>query len=64
MIEAFKVGCFAFIVMPIFQSIPMLNGLTTNSIRNKFENLHELLAGNVDTLSIAETKLDPSLPNS
>ena len=38
--------------------------LNINSIRNKFENLCELVAGNVDILCIAETKLDPSLQNS
>ena len=38
--------------------------LNINSIRNKFENLCELVAGNVEILSIAETKLDPSFPNS
>ena len=37
--------------------------LNINSIRNKFENLCELVAGNVDILCIAETKLDPSFPN-
>ena len=35
-----------------------------NSIRNKFENLCELVAENVDILCIAETKLDHLLPNS
>ena len=38
--------------------------LNINSIRNKFENLCELVAGNVDILCIVETKLDPSFPNS
>ena len=38
--------------------------LNINSIRNKFENLCELVAGNVDTLCIAKTKLDPAFPNS
>ena len=28
--KAFKVGCFAFFVTPIFQSIPVLNGLSKN----------------------------------
>ena len=32
--------------------------LNINSIRNKFENLCELDAGNVDVLYIAETKLE------
>ena len=35
-----------------------------NSIQNKFENLCELVAGNVDILCITEKKLDPSFPNS
>ena len=35
-----------------------------NSIRNKFENLCELVAENVDIFCIAETKLDHLLPNS
>ena len=38
--------------------------LNINSRRNKFENLRELVAGNVDILCIAEIKLDPSFPNS
>ena len=38
--------------------------LNINSIRNKFESLCELVPGNVDILSIAETKLHPSFPNS
>ena len=38
--------------------------LNINSIRNKFESPCELLSGNVDILCIAETKLDPSFPNS
>ena len=42
-------------------SFPYLN---INSIRSKFENHCELVAGNVDILCIAETKLDPSFLNS
>ena len=38
--------------------------LNINSIRNNFENLCELFAGNVDILHIARTKLDPSFLNS
>ena len=38
--------------------------LNINSIRNKFENLCELVAGNVDIFCIVETELDPSFPNS
>ena len=38
--------------------------LNINSIRKKFENLCELVAGNVYILCIAETKLDPSFSNS
>ena len=37
--------------------------LNINSIRNKFENICEFVAGNVDNLCIAQTKLDPSFPN-
>ena len=37
--------------------------LNINSIRNKFENLCELVPENVDILCIAETKLNPSFPN-
>ena len=40
------------------------NAGNINSIRNKFENFCELVAGNVDILCIAETKLYPSFPNS
>ena len=38
--------------------------LNINSGGNKFENRCELVAGNVEILCIAETKLDPSFPNS
>ena len=38
--------------------------LNINFIRNKFENLCELVAGDVDNLCIAETKLDPLFSNS
>ena len=38
--------------------------LNINTIQNKFENLCELVAANVDILCIAEAKLDPSFPNS
>ena len=38
--------------------------LNINPIRNKFDYLCELAAGNVDILCIAETKLYPSFPNS
>ena len=38
--------------------------LNINSIRNKFENLCELVAGNVEILCIAETKLALLFPNS
>ena len=36
--------------------------LNINSIRNKFQNLCSLLADKVDTVTIAETKLDGSFP--
>ena len=34
-----------------------------NPIRNKFENLCDIVGSNVDVLSIAEAKLDSSFPN-
>ena len=37
--------------------------ININSIRNKFENLCEIIENNVDVLSIAETKFDSSFPN-
>ena len=37
--------------------------ININSIRNKFENLCEIVENNVDVLSIAETKFDSSFPN-
>ena len=37
--------------------------INTNSIRNKFENLCDIVGNNVDVLSIAETKLDSSFLN-
>ena len=33
-------------------------------MRNKFEILFKLVTGKVHIISIAETKLDPSFPNS
>ena len=36
--------------------------LNTNSIRNKFESLKEIVSTNVDILLICETKLDSSFP--
>ena len=36
--------------------------LNINSIRNKFENLREIIDGNVDVLCVAETKNDSSFP--
>ena len=38
--------------------------ININSIRNKFDNLWDLISKNVDILSMAETILDPSFPNS
>ena len=38
--------------------------ININSIRNKFDNLCDLISKNVDILSVSETKLDPSFPNS
>ena len=37
--------------------------ININSIRNKFENLCDMVGNNVDVLSIAETKPDSSFPN-
>ena len=44
--------------------VTIFSYLNVNSIRNKFENLCELVAGNADIICIAETKLDHSFPNS
>ena len=44
--------------------VTIFSYLNINSLRNKFENLCELVADNVDILCIAETKLDPSFSNS
>ena len=40
--------------------------ININSIRNKFDNVCDLISKDVDILSVAETKLelDPSFPNS
>ena len=38
--------------------------ININSIRNKFDNLCDLISKNVGILSVAETKLDSSFPNS
>ena len=35
-----------------------------NSVRSEFDNLCDLISKNVDILSVAETKLDASFPNS
>ena len=37
--------------------------INLNSIRNKFEDLCDIVGNNVDALSIAEKKLDSSFPN-
>ena len=37
--------------------------ISINSIRNKFENLCDIVGNNVDVISIAEAKLDSSFPN-
>ena len=37
--------------------------ININTIRNKFENLCDIVGNNVDVLSIAETKLDSSFAN-
>ena len=41
----------------------IFSNININSIRNKFENLCDIVGNNVDVLSIAETKLDSSFPN-
>ena len=38
--------------------------LNINSIRNKFDALKTMIAGNIDILLISETKLDESFPPS
>ena len=38
--------------------------ININSIRNKFDDLCDLLSKNLDILSVAEIKLDPLFPNS
>ena len=42
----------------------IFSNININSIRNKFDNLCGLISKNEDILSVAETKLDPSFPNS
>ena len=37
--------------------------LNVNSIRNKFENLLEIIKQNLDVLAVAETKIDASFPS-
>ena len=38
----------------------ILSYLSMNSVRNKFENLREIIKQNVDVLAVAETKIDAS----
>ena len=38
--------------------------ININYIRNKFDTLCDLISKNEDILSVTETKLDPSFPNS
>ena len=40
---------------------PIFAYLNINSIRNKFNDLQELIKGNIDVVMIAETKIDASL---
>ena len=40
----------------------ILSFLNVNSIRNKFENLREIIKQNVDVLAVAETKIGASFP--
>ena len=44
--------------------ITIFSYININSIRNKFDNLCDLISKNLDILSVAETKVDPSFPNS
>ena len=37
--------------------------LNINSVRNKFTDFQEIINGNVDVVSIAETKIDASFPS-
>ena len=37
--------------------------LNINSVRNKFSDFQEIINGNVDVISIAETKIDASFPS-
>ena len=37
--------------------------LNINSVRNKFTDFQEIIIGNVDVVSIAETKIDTSFPS-
>ena len=37
--------------------------LNINSVRNKFTDFQEIINGNVDVISIAETKIDASFPS-
>ena len=37
--------------------------LNINSVRNKFTDFQEIINGNVDIISIAETKIDASFPS-
>ena len=39
---------------------PIFGYLNINSIRNKFNDLEELIKGNIDVVMIAETKIDAS----
>ena len=41
----------------------ILSYLNVNSIRNKFENLREIITQNVDALVVAKTKIDASFPS-
>ena len=50
--------------MSHLRNLRLKNAGNIISRRIKFENLCELVAGNVDILCIVETKLDPSFPNS
>ena len=40
----------------------VISHINVNSIRNKFDNLKNIITGNVDILLVSETKLDDSFP--
>ena len=49
-------------ILPLPKNV-ILSYLNINSIRNKFENLREIVKQNVDVLAVGETKIDTSFPS-